>query len=333
MKERFLVTGGCGFIASHLVDLLLTGGHDVIILDALSFGSNLDNLPNDLKIVGGIPSQMVSDIPDGHVVLVVGDVADVRLVQRLVNMSSGVFHLAAQTHVDRSYGDVLPFVNSNVVGAYAVLEAMRKATYKKRCVFVSTDEVYGDIEDGFFKETDPLAPRNIYSTLKAGGDLLAQTYASVFDVDVVIARPANNYGPRQFEEKLIPMILTTFQKIARGEKAKIRIYGDGGQTRDWLYVEDTARALSDLYGHGQRGQAYNLGAHQFRTVLEVVEVISREVGIPWKNHVEYVADRIHGDRRYALDLSKTEDAFGWKAMVDFDRGLKKTVKWYNSKVK
>lgn len=329
MKERFLITGGAGFIGSHLTDFLLEQGHDVLILDALSWGSNLSNLPKDLKIVGGISGQMVNDIPSGRVVLVVGDVADAGLVQQLVNMSTGVFHLAAQTHVDRSYGDVRPFVNSNVVGAYAVLEAVRSATYKKRCVFVSTDEVYGEIETGFVKETDPLAPRNIYSALKAGGDILAQTYAAVFDADIVIVRPANNYGPRQFDEKLIPMILTTYQKIGRGEKAKIRVYGDGGQTRDWLYVKDTAQALLQLYRYGSKGQAYNIGAHQFRTVMEVIQAISKQIGIPWREHVEHVADRIRGDRRYALDLGKAQvTLFGWKAETGFEKGLGETVRCY-----
>ena len=331
MRERFLVSGGAGFIASHLVDLLLAKGHDVLILDALSWGSNLDNLPKDTKIVGGIHGQMVSEIPKGRVVLVVGDVADASLVQTLVDMTAGVFHLAAQTHVDRSYGDVIPFVTSNVVGAYSVLEAMRFAKYKKRCVFVSTDEVYGDIEKGFFKETDPPAPRNVYSTLKAGGDLLAQTYAAVFGVDVVIARPANNYGPRQFEEKLIPRILTTFLRIALGEKVKIPIYGDGGQVRDWLYVRDTANALFMLYQNGKAGQAYNLGAHQFRTVMEVVKAISEELNTSWEDHVTFTADRIRGDRRYALDLSKTDKEIGWHAWVDFPKGLKETVEWYNQR--
>lgn len=325
--ERYLVSGGVGFIGSHLVDALLASDHDVLILDALSYGSNLDNLPRDLKVVGSVSGQA---IPEGRVVLVVGNVADARLTQQLVNMCTGVFHLAAETHVDRSYGDVLPFVNSNVVGAYAILEAMRSATYKKRCVFVSTDEVYGDIENGYFKETDPPAPRNIYSCLKASGDLLAQTYAAIFGVDVVIARPANNYGPRQ-QEKLIPKILAAFQKIALGEKVKIPIYGDGGQTRDWLYVKDTAQALLKLYQKGKAGQAYNLGAHQFRTVMEVVCAISEEVGTPWEPNVEYVADRIRGDRRYALDLSKTSEEIGWNARVDFPKGLKETVKWYLKK--
>lgn len=328
---RVLVTGGCGFIGSHLVDVLLENGYDALVLDALSWGSNLENLPKDLKVVGGIPSQMVSEVPDGRVVLVVGDVADAKLVQRLVNLCDGIFALAAQTHVDRSYGDVLPFVNSNVIGAYSVLEAIRSAERRKRCVFVSTDEVYGDIHTGFFQETDPLAPRNIYSCLKASGDLLAQTYASVFDTDVVIARPANNYGPRQFEEKLIPKILAVFRKIARGEKAKIPVYGSGEQVRDWLYVRDTAHALMELYHRGTKGQVYNLGAHEFRTVLEIIRAISSEVGIPWQDHIEHVPDRIMGDRRYALDLSKTLERVGWSARTRFEDGLKETVKWYGER--
>ena len=195
MRQRVLVTGGAGFIGSHLVDLLLEKEFDVLILDALSWGSNLENLPLGTKVVGGIRGQMVSDIPKGRCVLVVGDVADVQLVAGLVDMTDGVFHLAAQTHVDRSYGDVLPFVNSNVVGAYAVLEAVRADTKrggKKRLIFVSTDEVYGDVETGLSTEMDPLAPRNIYSALKAGGDILAQTYSAIFNLDTVIARPANN---------------------------------------------------------------------------------------------------------------------------------------------
>jgi dTDP-glucose 4,6-dehydratase len=326
---RILVTGGAGFIGSHVVDLLLAEGYKVIILDALSYGSNILNLPPDLKIVGGIPGQMAGELPNDKVVLVVGDVADANLVKELVGMCSGVFHCAAQTHVDRSYGDVRPFVNSNMVGAYAVLEALRAATSKPRCVFMSTDEVYGDVAFDFSRETDPLAPRNIYSALKAGGDILAQTYASVFKLDIVIARPANNYGPRQFEEKLMPKILTRFFRIKAGQGGpKVPIYGDGGQIRDWLYVKDTAEALLVLYEKGMAGEAYNLGAHQFRTVLEVIQAIAPMVGIDWRDHVEYTADRIQGDRRYALDLKKTSRDIGWRASTLFGDGLKETVQWY-----
>lgn len=231
------------------------------------------------------------------------------------------------THVDRSYGDVLPFVNSNVVGSYAMLEAVRASKYRIRCVFVSTDEVYGDVENGFSTETAPLAPRNIYSTLKAGGDLLAQAYAEIFNLDVVIARPANNYGPRQFEEKLIPKILTYFSRRDVPGR-KIPIFGDGNQVRDWLFVRDTADGLVALYERGKSGNAYNLGAHQFRTVLEVVQAISDLIGRDWREHIEHLPDRIRGDRRYALDLSKTQRDINWKASTSFEKGLEETVRWY-----
>ncbi len=321
--SRFLCTGGAGFIGSHLVDLLLNKGHQVLILDAFSWGSNLKNLPATTRIIGGISGQMVNEVPDGDCVLVIGDVADARLVKQLVNLCDGVFHLAAQTHVDRSYGDILPFVNSNAVGAYAVLEAVRTARQRIRCVFVSTDEVYGDVESGFSKETDLLAPRNIYSALKAGGDLLAQTYAAIFKMDVVIARPANNYGPRQFEEKLIPKILSCFRN-----GPLVPIFGDGEQTRDWLYVGDTVQALLTMYEHGDAGQIYNLGAHEFRTVNQVVQTISRLVGVPWEERVTYMPDRIRGDRRYALDLGKTQADLGWFAQTKFLLGIQDTVTWY-----
>lgn len=332
MGERALVTGGCGFIGSHLVDLLLSRGDTVVVLDALSFGSDVGNLPADLRLVGGLPGQMAGGVPAGRLVLVVGDVSDAGLVSRLVDGADAVYHLASQTHVDRSYGDVLPFVNSNVVGAYAVLEAVRSAKRRVRCVFMSTDEVYGDVESGLSRETSPLAPRNIYSALKAGGDILAQTYAAVFGLDVVIARPANNFGPRQFEEKLLPKILTRFLAAKDGAAGpKVPIYGDGRQVRDWLYVKDTARALRSLRERGRAGEAYNLGAHQFRTVLEVVAASARLVGVDWERHVEHTADRIRGDRRYALDLSKTAEEIGWAASTPFDAGMEETVAWYRAR--
>lgn len=323
---RFLVTGGCGFIGSNLIDLLLKKKSEVIVLDALSFGSDVRNLPEDVKIVGGISGQMVTEIPRGRCVLVVGDVADAHLVQRLVDVTDGVFHLAAQTHVDRSYGDVLPFVNSNVVGAYSVLEAVRSAKHKVRCIFMSTDEVYGDIETGFSVEGDPLAPRNIYSALKAGGDLLAQTYAAVFKLDLVIARPANNYGPRQFFEKLVPK---TIKAVIGG--GKVPVYGDGKQVRDWLWVEDCVAALLALHDFGKSGHAYNVGAGQFRGVLDVIRIVSELLSVDWKKHVDFVEDRIRGDRRYALDYSKIQADTGWKPTKLFEDGIKETVAWYKER--
>lgn len=326
---RFLVTGGCGFIGSHLVDLLLAYGHKVVVLDALSWGSNVYNLPKH-KLIGGISGQRVPMMPKDDLVLMVGDVADAELVKSVVGeiAPDGIFHLAAQTHVDRSYGDVRPFVDSNMVGAYAILEAVRE--YQGiRVVFMSTDEVYGDVTEGFSTESDPLSPRNIYSALKAGGDLLAQTYAAIFNCDIVIARPANNYGPRQFEEKLIPKILQQLLPArAGGRCGAIPIYGNGQHIRDWLYVKDTAMGLWSMFEAGKAGAVYNLGAHQFHTVLQVVQAIADMLGLSWEEHIQYVKDRIRGDRRYALDLSKATDQLGWVATTKFKKGLEETVQWY-----
>lgn len=326
MGSRVLVTGGCGFIGSHLVYLLLSKGHKVVVLDALSFGSDVRNLPEYVKIVGGLGRQRIGGLPNDDCVLVIGDVSDAATVNELVSETDACVHLAAQTHVDRSYGDVRSFVDSNVVGSYSILEAFRN-NLGKRLVFMSTDEVYGDKQHGLSLETDPLSPRNIYSTLKASGDLLAQTYAAVYGTDVVIARAANNYGPRQFEEKLIPKIATRLLGRGRGSE-KIPIYGNGSHIRDWLFVGDTVQALLALWEKGKSGQAYNLGAHQFRTVMEVVRAISALLGVPWEDHVVHIADRICGDQRYALDLSKTTKEIGWIATTPFQKGLEETVRWH-----
>lgn len=326
---RFLVTGGCGFIGSHLVDLLLDYGHKVVVLDALSWGSNIYNLPKH-KLIGGISGQRIPMMPKDDLVVMVGDVADAELVKNVVGevAPDGIFHLAAQTHVDRSYGDVKPFVDSNMVGAYSVLEAVREYP-GVRLVFMSTDEVYGDVIEGFSIETDPLAPRNVYSALKAGGDILAQTYAAIFKSDVVIARPANNYGPRQFEEKLIPKILQSLLRARDGRPAGgIPIYGNGQQIRDWLYVKDTVLGLWFMMENGKAGGIYNLGAHQFQTVLQVVQAISDILGLNWEEHVQYVPDRIRGDARYALDVTRAAEDLGWAAATKFKAGLAKTVEWY-----
>lgn len=298
------------------------------MLDALSFGADVRNLPGKIKIFGAVGSQRAGELPDDGCLLVVGDVSDSALVLDLVNKTDACFHLAAQTHVDRSYGDVRPFVDSNVLGSYAVLEAFR-VNPTKRLVFMSTDEVYGDKADGYSCESDPMEPRNIYSCLKAGGDLLAQTYAAIYGLNLVIARPANNYGPRQLEEKLVPKVVNTLiRRVFQGSEGKIPVYGDGAQIRDWLFVQDTVEALLALHKDGKPGQAYNLGRNEFRTVLEVIQEISLLMGVDWKDHVEYVADRIRGDKRYALNTYKTSMELGWKSKIGFYEGLDRTVNWY-----
>lgn len=321
---RILVTGGCGFIGSHVVDALLARGDRVVVLDCLSYGADIRNLPAH-AIVGGISPHRVGGLPDVPCTLVVGDVADERLMMELADRTDGGAHCAAQTHVDRSYGDVRPFVMSNVVGSYAVLEAYR--TLKKRLVLMSTDEVYGEVSEGFSQENDAIAPRNIYSSLKAGADLLAQTYAAVFGVDVVIVRAANNYGPRQFVEKLVPKTITS---ILSGEK--VPIYGDGGQVRDWLWVKDCAKAIMTLYDQGQPGRAYNIGAGQFRRTIDVVREIAKLLDVDFDSHVKFVEDRIRGDRRYAMDYSRIRAETGWSPETGFEKGIAETVRWYKEKL-
>lgn len=319
---RYLVTGGAGFIGSHLVKALIGRGDEVVVLDALSWGASVDNLPAGTSIVGGLQGQRIGELPDADCVLVVGDVVDAKLVLDLAKKTDGCFHLAAQTHVDRSYGDVLPFVQSNMVGAYSVLEAYRNFT-EKRLMFMSTDEVYGDKTEGFSVETDPIAARNVYSTLKAGGDILAQTYASVFGVQVMIARPANNYGPNQLPEKLIPKAVMTMLK---GEK--VPVFGDGTQVRDWLYVEDCVKALIRIMDSGSPGEIYNIGHGNWVTVQNVLRKIAQLLNVSYEKHIQHAPDRIRGDQRYAMNHEKIKKGLSWAPEMEFDKGLEKTVSWY-----
>lgn len=320
--RKFLVTGGAGFIGSHLVKALIGRGDQVVVLDALSWGASLKNLPSETVVVGGLNGQMIRDLPSSDCVLVIGDVVNARLVAELSQKTDACFHLAAETHVDRSYGDVLPFVQSNMVGAYSVLEAYRNAP-EKRLMFMSTDEVYGDKTEGLSVETDPIAPRNVYSTLKAGGDILAQTYAAVFGVKVMIARPANNYGPSQLPEKLIPKAVLTMLK---GEE--VPIFGDGTQVRDWLFVEDCVRALIRIMDAGKQGEIYNVGHGNWINVQNVLQQIATLLNVSYEKHVRHVPDRIRGDHRYAMNWSKIKTELGWAPEMEFQKGLEKTVAWY-----
>lgn len=320
--NKFLVTGGAGFIGSHLVKALISRGDQVVVLDALSWGANVDNLPKGTVIVGGLNGQMIQDLPEASCVLVIGDVANAKLTAELVGKTDAGLHMAAETHVDRSYGDVLPFVQSNMVGAYSILEAYRNAP-GKRLMFMSTDEVYGDKTEGFSVEADPIAPRNVYATLKAGGDILAQTYAAVFGVQVMIARAANNYGPSQLPEKLIPKAVMTM--LSGGE---VPIFGDGTQVRDWLFVEDCVAALIRIMDAGKPGEIYNVGHGNWVTVKDVLQRIATLLNVPFEKHIRHAPDRIRGDHRYAMNWEKIKTQLGWEPKMKFEDGLQKTVSWY-----
>ncbi len=309
---QVLVTGGCGFIGSNLVRFLRREHPEwtVVTLDKLTYAGNLENLSG------------LEDDPN-HV-FVRGDVANRELVEHLIRQHSieAVLHLAAESHVDRSILGPDAFVLTNVLGTQVLLDACR-ATGVRRFVMVSTDEVYGSLgPTGAFTETSPLAPSSPYSASKAAADLLALAYHRTFGLDVVVTRCSNNYGPYQFPEKLIPLMIAN----ALNDKP-LPVYGDGGNVRDWLHVEDHCRALLVALERGRAGEVYNIGGGAERKNLEIVHALLSLLGKP-ATLIKFVADRPGHDRRYAIDPTKIRTELGWQPAHSFERGLEATVKWY-----
>lgn len=304
--RRILVTGGAGFIGSNFIRHVHERHPDVelVNLDKLTYAGNLENLE-------GVA---------GRYGFVQGDIRDPRIVAQAMAGADVVVNFAAETHVDRSIHDPGDFILTDVYGVFVLLEAM-KAGHGRLFVHVSTDEVYGSIASGGFDEESPLNPSSPYSASKAGGDRLAYSYFKTYGLPVVIARPANNYGPYQYPEKLIPFFVTRAL-----QDQMLPLYGDGGHRRDWLFVEDTVRGLLALIEKGEPGQAYNLGAGQERSNLEVTRAILSLLGKP-ETLVQRAADRKGHDFRYALEWGKMR-ALGWEPQVDFDAGLRRTVEWY-----
>lgn len=301
-----LVTGGAGFIGSNYVHHLMdtTDAH-VTTLDALTYAGSRENLE-------GVPS-------DRHT-FVEGDVRDRDLLADLVADTNHIVHFAAESHVDRSIDGAGRFVSTNVGGTGTLLEAAVGADLET-FVHISTDEVYGEIVEGAFSETDPLEPRNPYAATKAGADLLASSYATTHDVPVVITRASNNFGPRQHPEKLIPKLIG---RATAGDP--LPIYGDGSNVREWTYVEDNCRAIETVRRRGSVGEVYNVGSGAERTNLEVAHAVVDAVGAD-TDLVEFVEDRKGHDQRYALDASKVR-ALGWDPAVSFEAGLERTVEYY-----
>jgi dTDP-glucose 4,6-dehydratase len=329
---RFLVTGGAGFIGSALVRHLISKtDHDVLCLDKLTYAGNLDSL----SVVESSPRyQFVqADICDP------GALSDVfKRYQPDV-----VMHLAAESHVDRSIDGPGDFIQTNIVGTYTLLEVAlrywkllpvdRKASF--RFHHVSTDEVFGDLHGTgeLFTEETPYAPSSPYSATKAGSDHLVRAWGRTYGLPVLVTNCSNNYGPYHFPEKLIPhMILNAIQG------KELPVYGDGGQVRDWLFVEDHASALRSVAEAGQVGETYNIGGHNEVTNLEVVRMIcgileelapDKPQGVGrYEDLIRFVADRPGHDRRYAIDASKIQRELGWVPAESFETGLRKTVRWY-----
>lgn len=301
---RVLVTGGAGFVGSHLVRHLLAAGEEVTVLDALTYAGGRDNL----------------DDVAGAVRFVEGDVCDRDAVAGVMAGQEAVVHLAAETHVDRSLLAPDAFVRTNCTGTNVVCDEARRAGVGS-VLHVSTDEVYGPVPTGAATEEAPLAPSSPYSASKAGADLIALAHHRSHGLPVVVTRGANQYGPRQFPEKLVPHFVTT---LLEGGRAPL--YGDGEQVRDWLHVEDACAALALVLRRGVVGEVYNVGASAERTNREVAEAIVGLLGVG-PDRIEPVVDRDGHDRRYALDSTKVT-ALGWAPQRSFDEGLAETVAWY-----
>jgi dTDP-glucose 4,6-dehydratase len=308
---KLIVTGGAGFIGSAFVRMLVSARrHRVVNLDKLTYAGNLDNLAP------------VAESPDYRFVR--GDVVDAELIDTLIDeeQPDAIVHFAAESHVDRSILSPGASFETNLRGTFTLLEAVRKRKVP-RYVHVSTDEVYGSLEEPLeADENYPLKPSSPYSASKAGSDLLALSYFTTFKCPVLVTRASNNYGPYQFPEKLIPLMISNAL-----EGKPLPIYGDGMQVRDWLYVDDHCRAILAVLQKGREGEVYNIGGSRALPNRDVVKMILKATGKP-ETLMTTVTDRPGHDRRYALTSEKLERETGWHAEVPFEEGLQSTVDWY-----
>ena len=316
--ETILITGGCGFIGSHFARLVCAEGRNrAVNLDKLTYAGNLENL---------------ADISGDNYRFIRGDICDRELIERIFQEEKprAVVNFAAESHVDRSILDSSPFLQTNTIGVQVLLEAARRYPVE-RFLQISTDEVYGDRQGReAAAEDSPLEPSSPYAASKAAADLLCLSYYRTYGLPVLITRSSNNYGPYQFPEKLIPLMIRNAL-----EGMKLPVYGDGGQVRDWLYVEDNCRAILAVLIKGEPGSIYNIGTCEQRTNMEVVrtvcKVIARQIGLdPRKleESIESVTDRPGHDRRYSLFTGKMTDELSWSPQTSLEAGLNQTIRWY-----
>ncbi|MER7406689.1 dTDP-glucose 4,6-dehydratase [Streptomyces sp. NPDC000070] len=316
MTERILVTGGAGFIGSHYVRTLLGAESPedtvpdvrVTVLDKLTYAGNLTNLAP------------VCAHPDFS--FVQGDICDPDLVGRLSAEHDQVVHFAAESHVDRSIDASAEFIRTNVTGTHTLLDAAHRAGIKT-FLHVSTDEVYGSTERGSWPETDPLRPNSPYSASKAASDLIALSYHRTHGLDVRVTRCSNNYGHHHYPEKIIPLFITNLL-----DGRKVPLYGDGGNVRDWLHIDDHVRALELARTRGRAGEVYNIGGGTELSNRELTRLLLAVCGATWDESVEYVTDRKGHDRRYSVDWTKIREELGYTPRKDFATGLAETVRWY-----
>jgi dTDP-glucose 4,6-dehydratase len=307
---KLFVTGGAGFIGSNFIRYVLASSkkYEVVNYDKLTYAGNLANLAD------------VAD--DVRYRLVKGDICDATAVEAAMRGADAVVHFAAESHVDRSIYEPAPVIETNVTGTFVLLQIARKLDIA-RFVHISTDEVYGDLPAGFSaREDSPLKPSSPYSASKASSDLLVSSYVRTYGFPGLITHSSNNYGPYQFPEKFLPLLITNLL-----DNKPLPIYGDGKQQRDWLHVEDNCRGILAVLERGRVGEVYNIGGLEVEENLSIAKRLLKLMGRP-ESLLSYVKDRPGHDRRYALDCSKIEKELGWKPAIPLERGLQQTVDWY-----
>lgn len=305
--NKILVTGGCGFIGSNFIHHMVQKypNYKIRVLDKLTYAGNKENLKGVLD----------------RIEFLQGDICNLNDVEKSVKDCDAIINFAAETHVDRSLVNSEQFVLTEILGVSRLLDAAKKFGIE-RFVQISTDEVYGSIETGSFKETDPLSPRNPYASCKAGAELLIKGYYETFNIHTLITRTTNNYGPFQHCEKFIPKIIIN----ALLDK-EIPLYGDGEQVRDWIFVLDNCEAIDVALHKGRIGEVYNIRGNNEKTNLEVAKKILQKLGKP-ETLLKFATDRLGHDRRYSLDDSKIRNELSWKPKVSFEEGIEKTIQWY-----
>ncbi|MDD5131519.1 MAG: dTDP-glucose 4,6-dehydratase [bacterium] len=308
---KILVTGGAGFIGSNFIRQILKKypDYEIINLDKLTYAGNLENLADLEK--------------NKRYEFVKGDIADPKIVAKCVKEAQIVVNFAAETHVDRSIANAGDFVKTNVFGTYTLLEAAKKSNISKY-IQISTDEVYGSIEKGAFKEADELKPSSPYSATKASADLLSMSYYITYQLPVIITRSSNNFGPYQFPEKVMPLFITNVL-----EEKPVPLYGDGKNVRDWVYVLDNCEAIDQVMHKGKTGEIYNIGGGNELANIELTKKILELLG-KGDDFIKPVNDRLGHDRRYALDCFKLRSEMGWKPQHDFNQALQDTITWYKA---